>query len=449
MNKIQFPAGFEWGTATAAAQIEGGWNEDGKGESIWDRFATQPGAIHNGDTTHIACDHYHRFPEDIALMQSLGIKHYRLSISWPRILPAGSGQVNQPGIDIYRRLLTGLRAAGIKPAVTLYHWDLPQVLQDQGGWAVRQTAYDFANYATICFREFGDLVDRWITINEPQVVVMMGYENGTHAPGFKQPEISLQVAHHLLLAHGLAVQAYRASGASGEIGITLNMAAMYPADPSNPGDRQAADTVHMGGARWYADPVLLGGYPAMAAEHFRSIGRYPLVQDGDFEIMRSQSDFLGLNYYMGFACRAAPTPDNPRNITVGFADLPKTDIGWDICPDGFCDLLKRLALEYPGMPLYITENGACYNEGVVAGQVADAKRIDYLKSHLAAASRAITAGVPLKGYYLWSLMDNFEWGHGYSMRFGIVHVDYQTQKRTPKNSALWYRDVMAANGFNP
>ena len=329
MAQYQFPRGFEWGAATASAQIEGAWQEDGKGETIWDRFCAQPGRVQNGDTTHVACDHYHRYAEDIEIMKQLGLQTYRLSIAWARILPEGSGAVNKAGVAFYRKLLTALRAAGIKPAVTLYHWDLPQALQDRGGWLDRRIIHDFEQYARVCYRAFGALVDRWITHNEPAVVVQLGYESGEHAPGIKRPEVSLQVAHHLLLSHGLAVKAYREMGGKGEIGITLNMAAMYPASCS-PEDRAAADMVHLTNARWYADPVLLGGYPKLAADYFKSQGRYPVVEPGDFDIIRQPTDFLGINYYMGFACRAAPTARDPDNIEVRFTDKPKTDMGWDI-----------------------------------------------------------------------------------------------------------------------
>lgn len=447
MNKLQFPAGFEWGSATASAQIEGAWNEGGKSESIWDRFCTQPGAVLNGDTTHVACDHYHRFEEDIEIMRTLGLKHYRLSLAWPRILPAGRGAINPQGVAFYRRLLTALRNAGIKPAVTLFHWDLPQVLQDEGGWAVRQTAYDFEAYAKVCFQEFGDLVDRWITINEPAVVVWLGYDNGQHAPGIKQPKLAMQVAHHLLLGHGLAVRALRASGKKSEIGITLNMAAAYPLDPANPDDRLAAEIFHKGSSTWYADPVIKGGYPTMVASQLRADGLFPEVQPGDFEIIRSPSDFLGLNYYTGLACQLEASAEKPYNFGIKATSREKTDIGWEIYPQGLFELLHQLSDEYPGMPLYITENGASYDDPIVNGQVNDSRRIAYLQAHFAAAHRAITQGVPLKGYYVWSLMDNFEWAYGYSQRFGMVHVDYQTQKRTPKQSALWYSEVMKNNGL--
>ncbi len=450
MSKVTFPQGFEWGAATAAAQIEGAWQADGKGESIWDRFCTQPGAVFNGETTHEACDHYHRFQEDIEIMKTLGLQTYRFSIAWTRILPQGTGTVSKAGVAFYRRLLESLKAAGIKPAVTLYHWDLPQALQDHGGWLERSIIHDFEHYARVCFREFGDLVDRWITHNEPAVVVQLGYESGEHAPGIKRPEISLQVAHHLLLSHGLAVKAYREMGGTGQIGITLNMAWMYPAS-SSPEDRNAADLVHMMGSRWYADPVLLGGYPKQAADYLKTIGRYPKVEPGDFDIIRQPTDFLGINYYMGFACRAAPTADNPMNMEVNFVDRPKTDMGWDICPEGLYHLLKRLSIEYPDVPFYITESGAAYDDPVVKNgtqdSVNDERRLVYLRDHFAAASRLCAEGVPLKAYYVWSFMDNFEWAYGYSKRFGIVHVDYKTQQRTPKKSALWYRDVIRANGF--
>jgi beta-glucosidase len=451
MNDVKFPAGFEWGAATAAAQIEGAWREDGKGETIWDRFCAQPGRIANGDTTHEACDHYHRFEEDIEIMKRLGLQTYRFSIAWARILPEGTGTVNKAGVTFYRRLLEALHKAGIRPAATLYHWDLPQALQDKGGWLDRRIIHDFEHYARICFREFGDLVDRWITHNEPAVVVQLGYEYGDHAPGFKTPEVSLQVAHHLLLSHGLAVRAYREMGGKGEIGITLNMAWMHPATGS-PEDRAAAATVNHGIDRWFADPVLLGGYPKGQADYHKAQGRYPQVEPGDFDIIKQKVDFLGINYYMAFATRAKSIAGQPDGLEISFVDSrPKTDMGWDICPEGLYQLLKRLSVEYPGVPLFVTENGAAYDDPVsgrgAEAVVEDPRRQAYLRDHFAAAARACAEGVPLKGYYVWSLLDNFEWAFGYAKRFGIVHVDFATQKRTVKRSAWWYREVIRDNGF--
>jgi beta-glucosidase len=447
MGFLEFPSDFAWGCATAAAQIEGAALEDGKGESVWDRFATVPGKTENGDTPALACDHYHRFREDIALMASLGIKHYRLSLSWPRIMPTGRGRVNRAGIDFYRKLLTALKSAGISPMVTLFHWDLPQALQEEGGWLNRRIAHDFEAYARVCFSELGDLVDRWITHNEPAVVVDLGYGIGVHAPGLTRPDVSLQAAHHLLLSHGMAVKAFRESGLKGEIGLTLSMSDHYPAS-DKPEDIRAADLVHKLGAAWYADPAVKGSYPREALEHFGKMGRLPLIEDGDMRTIGQRIDFLGLNYYFGRSCRALPLSENPEGFQTDWrGDLPRTAMDWEILPDGLYRLLKRLAADYPGLPIHITENGAAFDDRPSqGGAVEDDDRIDYLRSHFAAAHRALSEGVPLKGYFVWSFMDNFEWGYGYGKRFGIVRVDYASQKRTVKKSGRWYQEVMRRNG---
>jgi beta-glucosidase len=452
MAFLRFPEDFEWGVATAAAQIEGAAKEDGKGESVWDRFSARPGAIEGGDSPAVACDHYHRYPEDVELMRGLGIKHYRLSLSWPRILPEGRGRINRPGIDFYRRLLTALRGAGIRPAVTLFHWDTPQALQDGGGWMERSTADAFAEYARVCFGELGDLVDRWITLNEPQVVVMAGHEVGNHAPGIKDPGHSLQVAHHLLLGHGLATKAYRQAGGKGQVGISLNMSDILPATP-DPKDRMAADMVHLGGTRWYADPIILGGYPELAARGYKAQGRFPEVRPGDMDIIRQPLDFLGINYYFPMWASSAPVPGNPDALSVVHRkDLPVTEMDWNVDPQGLYRLLKRLTIEYPGLPLMVTENGAAYRDALVSGldgkkSVHDRERVEYLKGHFATAHRLIAEGVPLKAYYVWSLMDNFEWAAGYAKRFGVVYVDYASQERTVKDSGLFLAATIRDGGF--
>jgi beta-glucosidase len=452
MGFLEFPRDFEWGAATAATQIEGAWDEDGKGESAWDRFSGVPGAIANGDTPRVACDHYHRFPEDIALMHELGLKTYRLSIAWTRILPEGRGKINKKGIDFYRRLLSALRGAGIRPAPTLFHWDTPQALEDEGGWLRRDTAYAFQEYARVCFGELGDLVDRWMTLNEPQVLAEAGYGIGNHAPGRKLPGKTLDVAHHLLLAHGLAAKAYRGMGGKGEIGVALNM--IYPeADAKGPEHRFAVEKVFSGGTRWYADPIFLGGYPEMLALPFKATGRYPEVRAGDFDIIRQDTDFMGINYYFPMYVRDASTRENPDALSVRHReDLPRTAMGWNVDPSGMVRLLKRLALEYPGVPLMITENGSAYEDTLSTGPsgakaVHDGERLAYMKSHLAAAHELIRAKVPLKAYFAWSLLDNFEWDRGYAKRFGIVRVDYGTQERTVKDSGLFYKKTIAENGF--
>lgn len=449
MGFKEFPADFEWGCATAAAQIEGAATEDGKGESVWDRFSGVPGKVENGDTPAVACDHYHRFKEDVALMASLGLKHYRLSLSWPRIMPTGRGPVNRAGIAFYRGLLSELKAAGVSPMVTLFHWDLPQALQEEGGWLNRRIAYDFAAYARVCYAELGDLVDQWITHNEPAVVVDLGYGNGVHAPGLNRPDVSLQAAHHLLLGHGLAVRAFRESGLKGRIGLTLSMSDCYPAS-SKPEDARVADLAHKLGPAWYADPAVKGSYPSDAMEHVKRLGRAPQTEDGDMAVIRQPLDFLGVNYYFGWRCSARPQAGDPEGFACEWGiGLPKTAMGWDILPEGLYRLLKRLAADYPGLPLYITENGAAFEDRPApSGEVDDPDRLEYLRAHFAAAHRAISEGVPLKGYYVWSLLDNFEWAYGYSKRFGIVRVDYGTQKRTVKKSGLWYKEVMRRNGMD-
>lgn len=449
MAFLEFPGDFAWGCATAAAQIEGAASEGGKGESIWDRFASVPGKIDNGDRPDVACDHYHLFERDIAIMKELGIRHYRLSLSWPRILPAGRGTPNRAGIDFYRRLLSALKGAGIAPMVTLYHWDLPQALQEEGGWLNRAITFDFESYARLCYAEFGDLVDTWITLNEPAVVVDLGYGNGAHAPGLTRPDVSLRAAHHLLLAHGLAVKAFRRTGLKAKMGITLSMADHYPATDSEE-DARAADLLHRLGPAWYADPVVKGAYPPPAVEHFKRMGRLPIVEDGDMETIGQRVDFLGLNYYFGWSCSAVPLSENPEGFSISWAgNLPKTAMGWDVLPEGFYRLMKRLAADYPGLPIYITENGAAYEDTVSpSGEVRDGERIGYLRAHFAAAHRALSEGVPLKGYYVWSLLDNFEWAYGYGKRFGIVRVDYGDQKRTVKESGRWYAEVIGRNGLD-
>jgi beta-glucosidase len=451
MAFLKFPGDFEWGAATAATQIEGAWNEDGKGESTWDRFASMPGTVAGGDTPAVACDHYHRFEEDIEIMKGLGLKHYRLSLAWPRILPQGRGKANKAGIDFYRRLLGSLRKAGIKPAVTLYHWDTPQALQDEGGWLSRSTADAFEEYARLCFGELGDLVDRWMTLNEPQVVVQLGHELGIHAPGLKVPEKSLHAAHHLLLGHGRAVKAYRDMGGKGQMGIAINIADMVPELPG-PEHRFAAEMAYSGGLRWYLDPIVHGGYPELAARAFKAQGRYPQVEKGDFETILQKIDYLGFNYYFPMFVASKAKPGEPDAFTFRHReDLHRTDMGWNVDPQGLVRLLKRISLDYPGLPLMVTENGAAYRDSVTLGAggakaVHDPERLAYLRSHFAAAYQMISEGVPLKAFYVWSLMDNFEWAMGYAKRFGIVHVDFKTQERTVKDSGMFFKKVMEAGG---
>lgn len=438
-----FPSGFTWGAATAAYQIEGAWDEDGKGESIWDHFSHTPGKVTNGDTGDVACDHYHLWREDVALMKELGLHAYRFSISWPRLLPEGRGRVNATGLDFYSRLVDTLLEAAIEPFITLYHWDLPQALQDQGGWPARATAEAFVEYADLATRKLGDRVKHWITLNEPFVSAIVGYLEGRHAPGHSDLDEALAAAHHLLLAHGWAVPVLRRNIAGAQVGITLNLSGQTPASPSA-ADRAAA--WHRDGVinRWFLDPLSARGYPMDLAQHY---GRpMNFVQVGDLEAIAVPLDFLGVNYYTRGVVRSnvvSEAENAPRTVVP---NPERTEMGWEVYPEGLYEILGRLHFDYRFPALYVTENGAAYPDQIGAdGQVNDPLRVAFLKDHLAAAARAIAAGVPLRGYFAWSLMDNFEWAHGYSKRFGLVHVDYPTQRRTLKTSAYWYRRVIATN----
>jgi len=435
---MKFPDGFLWGAATAAYQIEGAVWEDGRGESIWDRFARTPGKVYQGETGDIACDHYHRFREDVALMKALGHNAYRFSIAWPRIFPEGAGRVNQKGIDFYRRLVDELQGAGILPMATLYHWDLPQALQEKGGWENRETAYRFAEYAAHMYEAIGDAIPCWITLNEPWCSAMLGHLTGEMAPGKRDWASAVAASHHLLLGHGLAVQAYRRGGLKGQVGITLICTLCEPATGSA-ADRAAAQR-HDGYAnRWFLDPVFLGHYPADMLQLYQPVLRPGLIQPGDERIIGAGVDFLGLNYY--FRNIVAHDDAGLLQTRAVHGPGPKTDMGWEIYPHGLELLLGRIHQVYGGVPIYVTESGMANPDRVGAdGTVNDQVRIDYLREHFAAAHRAMAAGVDLRGYFVWSLIDNFEWAFGTSKRFGLVHVDYETQVRTPKASAYWYRD---------
>ncbi|MFW6268503.1 MAG: GH1 family beta-glucosidase [Bacillota bacterium] len=447
MKKLIFPEDFEWGAATSSYQIEGAYNEDGKGESIWDRFSHQKGNIDNNDTGDIACDHYHRYREDISLMKEIGLDTYRFSISWPRILPVGKGEINQKGIDFYKRLVEELLKAGIKPAATLYHWDLPQKLQDIGGWENRDVAKYFNEYAQIMYEELGNVVPRWITHNEPFVVSMMGHLIGEHAPGYKDPKRALQVAHNVLLSHGMAVKSFRESGIDGDVGITLNLSPVYSKNSSKK-DQMAKDYCDAFNNRWFLDPVFKGKYPKkLMSLYQKEFGGFEM-EAKDLEIISRDIDFLGINYYS----RAVVEYDesellNFKNIKIEGAEY--TEMGWEVYPQGLTDLLLRLKDEYTEKPMFITENGAACDDQIAEdGQVHDSQRIEYLEEHLKAAYKAINSGVNLAGYYLWSLMDNFEWGYGYSKRFGIIYIDYDNdQKRILKDSAKRYKEIISNNGL--
>lgn len=448
MSSERFPDGFLWGAATSAAQIEGGVGEGGRGESIWDRFAATPGRIADGSTPAVACDHVNRWREDVGWMRRLGLGAYRFSIAWPRVRPAGDGPVNPAGLDFYDALVDALLEAGIRPFVTLYHWDLPQALQERGGWTRRETARAFAEYADVVSRRLGDRVVHWTTLNEPWCIAHLGHDLGVQAPGLRDPATALVVAHHVLLAHGWAVEALRRNVPRAEVGIVHMMSPVEPATPSAV-DRDAARRFDGSFNRWYLDPVLLGRYPEDAVLDRVRRGHLArpepdFVRDGDLRAIAAPIDFLGVNYYSRTVVRADAAGEPVAVRVAPEEDL--TDMGWEVHPRGLEELLLRLHRDYPPVRLYVTENGAAYADGPdAAGQVADARRIRYLAQHLAAARRALAAGAPLHGYFVWSLMDNFEWAHGYAKRFGLLWVDHATQRRTPKDSAWWYRDVAAAN----
>ncbi|WP_026370204.1 GH1 family beta-glucosidase [Kallotenue papyrolyticum] len=448
MQPGQFPDDFVWGAATAAYQIEGAVDEDGRAPSIWDTFSHTPGKTWNGDTGDVACDHYHRWPEDVQIMRDLGLEAYRFSIAWPRVIPGGWGQPNPRGLDFYDSLVDALLAANITPFVTLYHWDLPQALQDRGGWANRDTVEAFLEYAEAVVQRLGDRVTHWITHNEPQVVAFVGHALGLHAPGLTDQRTALQVAHHLLLSHGRAVPLLRSARAGMQVGITLNLSPVVPAS-QQPEDQRAAALYDALINRWFLDPVFGRGYPQELLAQLGDLA--PQMADNDLDMIAASLDFLGVNYYFPSYVRAVP----PQQAPLGVATLTPeelaargfelTAMGWPIVPDGLRDLLVHVHREYAPRAIYITENGAAFDDQVVDGAVQDQRRIAYLREHLLAASAAIQEGVPLRGYFVWSLMDNFEWAYGYSKRFGIVYVDYATQQRIPKASAEWYRRVIAEN----
>lgn len=453
---VTFPEGFVWGAATAAYQIEGAWNEDGKGESIWDRFAHTPGKVQNNDNGDIACDHYHRWPQDIGLMQQMGLQAYRFSMSWPRLLPAGRGALNQAGVDFYSRLVDGLLEAGITPFVTLYHWDLPQALEDQGGWANRATAEAFVDYAEAASRALGDRVKHWITHNEPAVAAMLGYWIGAHAPGRKDLGDSLCASHHMLLSHGWAVPLLRTNSPGAEVGITLNINASGPASPSA-ADHEAFRQGDGMWVRWFFDPLFGRHYPPDLIADGIKQGALPadgptFIQPGDLDAIAAPLDFVGINYYTRNLSRSFVVDevdnDPPNVIQAPKTPYTWTEMPWEIYPQGLYEVLMRITLTYRPRKLYVTENGASFSDGPdYAGRVRDTRRLNYLRDHFAQARRAMEDGVPLAGYFIWSLMDNFEWSYGYSQRFGSIWVDYATQQRILKDSALWYREVIAANGF--
>jgi beta-glucosidase len=455
-KRIVFPKGFVWGAATSAYQIEGAVNEDGRGESIWDRFARSNSRIEDGSTGDVACDHYHLWRQDLVLMNGLGLGAYRFSTAWPRVMPTGRAPVNERGLDFYDRLVDGLLERGIEPFVTLYHWDLPQSLQDEGGWASRATVAAFVDYADAVSRRLGDRVRRWITHNEPWCQSLLGYLEGRHAPGLRDWQAALASAHHLMLSHGIAVQVLRDHSPGSEVGITLNLSPSVPASPS-PADVAACNYYDGYMNRWFLDPLHRAQYPEDMVREYVERGHLPkgnghgplsFVRDGDLEAIAAKTDFLGINYYNRTVARSdrIPESDNaPRTVFLA-PQSDWTDMGWEVYPEGLTEMLVRVQRDYAPRKVYVTENGASYRQGPDAyGRVADEKRVRFVRDHLLAARRAIDVGVPLAGYFLWSLLDNFEWERGYTQRFGITWVDFETQRRIPKDCAFWYSEVIADN----
>ncbi|MDA5144129.1 MULTISPECIES: GH1 family beta-glucosidase [Streptomyces] len=456
VTPVTFPPAFLWGAATSAYQIEGAVREDGRTPSIWDTFSHTPGKTAGGDTGDIAVDHYHRYRDDVALMKDLGLGGYRFSVSWTRVQPTGRGPAVQRGLDFYRRLVDELLAAGIKPAVTLYHWDLPQELEDAGGWPERDTAYRFAEYAQIVGEALGDRVEQWITLNEPWCAAFLGYASGVHAPGRTDPAAALRAAHHLNLAHGLGTVALRSvMPARNSVAISLNTSVVRPLS-QNPADLAAAQKIDDLSGGIFHGPILHGAYPSSLLEATAAVTDWSYVQDGDLGQIRQPIDAICLNYYTPTVVSAAdadsraPRADGhgasdhspwPAADDVAFHQPPgeRTEMGWTVDPSGLHELIMRYNREAPGMPLYISENGAAYDDKPGAdGSVHDPERVAYLNGHLTAVRQAIADGADVRGYYLWSLLDNFEWAYGYEKRFGAVYVDYASQQRTPKSSALWY-----------
>lgn len=441
-----FPKSFIWGTATASYQIEGGAHEEGRGDSIWDRFSRQPGKVYNDENGEIACDHFHRYPEDVQLMSDLGIQSYRFSFAWPRLFPK-EGVFNPEGLNFYKRLLDELEAKGIKASATIYHWDLPTWIQDKGGWSNRETVDHFVVYAKVLFEAFGDRIERWMTHNEPWCASFLSYALGVHAPGHTDWNEALRASHHLLLSHGKAVQLYREMGLSADIGITLNFTPTVPASEAQE-DIEAAKRLDGFNNRWFIDPIFKGCYPEDMVELYsKRFGALNFIQKNDLQILSTPIDFLGVNYYTHNIIQA-DEGDSVFGARTLDETEPVTDMGWVIHPEGLFNLLKRIQTDYTELPLYITENGAAFADILEDGRVQDKERIDYLQSHFEVAHKFLEEGGNLKGYYVWSLMDNFEWALGYSKRFGIIYIDYETLERTPKESYDWYKKVIQTNSMD-
>ena len=444
MANLIFPKNFYWGSATASYQIEGAWDKDGKGLSIWDDFAHTPGRVHQGDNGDVACDHYNRYKEDVALMKKLNLNSYRFSLSWPRILPAGRGQVNQKGLDFYKKLIDEMRANSIEPFVTLHHWDLPLELHKLGGWANRDIAKYFADYAAVCVKELGAKVTYWATLNEPFIFWYWGHMMGQHAPGNKSLFKGMKVIHSLLLGHGLAVQAMRSVNKDLKVGIVQQV---VPAYPDTEKDKAAAERANISTMRLFNDPIFKKKYPDAMKWKIGLFDRS--IKPEDFDIIGQPLDFVGINYY---TMRRVARSINPFNDYVKEVDVAKrgvklTAIGWEILPEGFDKVLSFFRTEYNNPPVFITENGMACDDVLKDGKVHDTDRIDYIRDHLAVLHKAIKDGSDIRGYFVWSFLDNFEWAEGYSKRFGIVYNNPDKQERIPKDSALWYAEVCKANGF--
>jgi len=451
---LHFPDGFLWGAATASYQIEGAADEGGRGKSVWDTFSHIEGKVANGHTGDVACDHYHRLDDDVALMASLGLQTYRFSISWSRVIPDGRGAINPEGIAFYSRLIDSLLENDIVPCPTLFHWDLPQELENIGGFRNRDTVSWFGDYAALMAREFGDRVSMWSTFNEPWCYAYLGHAEGVHAPGLTDPSAAVAVAHHELLAHGLALKSMRAERPELQLGIVINSSNIRSegSPPAPTGQVQLIDAIHN---RWWFDATLRGEYPADLIDSYGPLAQ--VVQPGDLAVISQPLDWIGINYYFDILVRGVAENEVAKPMlayptVAGVTESPErsqhTDMGWPITPEGFTELLVRLRTDYPNLPpVYITENGCAYDDPVVDGRCADPRRIDYLDQHLRALAAAMEQGVDVRGYYQWSLLDNFEWALGYDKRFGIVHVDFDTLERTPRDSALWLSDVIARNGL--
>ena len=427
---------FTWGVATSSYQIEGAANEGGRGKSIWDTFTRVPGAIINGDNGDVACDHYHRYNEDLDLIQWLGVNAYRFSIAWPRVIPLGTGAINQTGLDFYDRLIDGALERGITPWPTLYHWDLPQALQDRGGWNNRDCATWFAEYAHVMSEKFGDRIKNWTTLNEPFCSAWLGYLHGVMAPGIKDLQTAMNASHHLLLGHGLATQAIRSNGKDLRVGIVLNLTpAIAHRDTHN--DVLAAKLADGFDNRWFADPIFKGVYPADVIEGF---GKEVPIHPGDMTVVSTPLDFLGINFYTRQTVTSDKTAKPLPYKAISVDGVERTAMGWEVHPESLTDIIMRVHQDYSPSEIYITENGSAWEDVLENGSINDKSRLSYLERHLDATFAAQAQGAPVKGYFAWSLLDNFEWAFGYGKRFGIVHVDYSTQKRTPKSSAYYYKE---------